>query len=184
MPLHNTEAQTIETATAAESLPDPTTVNGRTHDLTNTGTVTCVWSSTGATPFQENGINVVTISVARGQVKRVQSDGTRWIVKPPPVAGRHIYAATGVTDGAGNVTFTYTTPFAATPVGQISVQAAASTNPLDYRITAISTTACTVNVKQSIAIVIALLGLTLLQIPANVAGITVHGTFFDAGETF
>lgn len=181
MPLHDTEAEVLETGTAAESLPDPTTVNGRTHLLVNTGTVTVVWSSVGALPFQQGGVNVATVSIGRGNSLLVQSDGARWVAKSS--GQRPFFAGTGVTDGAGNVTFTFPVPFAVTPVGQVSVQAAASTNPLDYRITAISTTSMTVNVKQSIAIVVALLGLTLLQIPANVAGITVHAFASIPGQT-
>lgn len=80
MPLHNTDSLIIETDTAAESLPDPTTVNGRTHRLQNTGTVTVVWSSIGATPFSISGVNVATISIPRGQNVLVQSDGVRWVV--------------------------------------------------------------------------------------------------------
>lgn len=83
MSLRDSDALAIETDIAANSLPDPTTVANRTHDLTNTGSATCVWSSTGATPFTENAVNVTTISVPRGAVKRVQSDGVHWVVITP-----------------------------------------------------------------------------------------------------
>lgn len=82
MTLHNTTSLILETVANAQSLPDPTTVNGRTHVLVNTGTATATWSSTGATPFTENAVNVATITVAAGQFKMLHSNGTRWAVSP------------------------------------------------------------------------------------------------------
>lgn len=87
-------------------------------------------------------------------------------------AARRVYSATGVTDAAGNVTFTHNAPaFAAAPVCGVSVQTT-NTNATEARITANSTTATTVNVRQAPGIVI--LGISVLQVPQPLAGATVH----------
>ena len=129
MTLHDTDALIVETASAAESLPDPTTVGGRSHDLTNTSLSTAVWSSTGATPFTENGVNVATISVGAGQKKRVQSDGTRWVVRTDPSSAA-AFTGSAVTDSAGKATFTLPAGrFASAPVCTASIlNASATTN--------------------------------------------------------
>lgn len=183
MALHDTDAQEIETAGVAESLPDPTTVNGRTHELTNTGTATVVWSSVGVTPFQEGGVNVATISIVRGDSKQFQSDGVRWIAKSK-AGGRPFFAATGVTDGAGNVTFTFPVGmFSAAPVVDLAFQGAANASPVDFRITAVSAASVTVNVRQSLATVIALLGLTLLAASLPLSGAIIHCMATPTGST-
>lgn len=183
MSLHDTDAQEIETTGAAESLPDPTLVNGRTHELTNTGTVTAIWSSIGATPFTEGGVNVTTISVPRGDSKQFQSDGVHWVAKSK-AGSRPFYAATGVTDGAGLVTFTFPVGmFTAAPVVDLAFQGAASANPVDFRITAVSAASVTVAVRQSLATVIALLGLTLLAASLPLAGATIHCMATPVGST-
>lgn len=182
MPLHDTEAYIVEGSTAAESLPDPTAVNGRTHLLVNTGTATVTWSSVGATPFQQGGVNIATITLARGAALQVQSDGVHWVTKSS--GGRPVFAATGVTDAAGNVTFAIPAGlFPAAPTVTAALQAAASASPIDYRITALSATSCTINVRQSLATVIALLGLTLLAASAPLAGATIHVIATPAGST-
>lgn len=182
MSLHDTDSYIVEAATAAESLPDPTLWNGRTHLLVNTGTVTVVWSSTGATPFLQGGAAVATISLLRGQALQLQSDGTRWVVKSSGM--RPFFAGTGVTDAAGNVTFAFPAGlFAAAPVVDVAFQGAASASPVDYRITALSATSCTVNVRQSLATVVALIGLTILAASVNLAGATIHLIATPAGST-
>lgn len=183
MALHDTEAQEIETTGAAESLPDPTLVNGRTHELTNTGTAACVWSSVGATPFTEGGVNVATITVNRGDSKQFQSDGAHWVAKSK-AGSRAIFAATGVTDASGNVTFNFPAgTFTAAPVVDATFQGAASASPVDYRITAISATSVTINVRQSLATAVALIGLTILAASVPLAGATIHVIATAAGTT-
>lgn len=180
MSLHDSEAYILEAATAAESLPDPTLWNGRTHLLVNTHTATVVWSSTGATPFQQGGVNVATISLARGQAIQVQSDGTRWIVKSSGM--RAFFAGTAVTDAAGNASFAFPAGlFAAAPVVDLAIQFAAGSNPIDFRITALSATSCTVNVRQSPTLVV--LSLSVLGVAAPLAGVTVHCIATPAGST-
>lgn len=180
MSLHDTDGYVVETSTATESLPDPTTVNGRTHLLVNTGTVTAVWSSTGATPFQQGGVNVATVSLLRGQALQVQSDGTRWIVKSSGM--RPFFAGTAVTDAAGNAVFNFPAGlFAAAPVLDLAIQFAAGSNPIDFRITALSATSATVNVRQSPTLVV--LSLSVLGVAAPLAGVTVHAIATPAGST-
>lgn len=182
MPVHDMKAYVVEAYTAAESLPDPATVNGRTHLLVNSHTATVVWSSVGATPFQQGGVNLASISLTRGQALQVQSDGTRWVAKSS--GARPFYAATGVTDGAGNVTFTFPVGmFTAAPVVDIAFQGAASPSPVDFRITAISAASVTINVRQSLATVVALIGLTILAASVNLAGATMHVMATPAGST-
>lgn len=172
MTLHDTDALTIEATAAAESLPDPTTVNGRTHELVNTGTVTTTWSSVGAAPFFEGGAAVATVQVPRGESKQFQSDGTRWVAKAKAGA-RAFYAGTAVSDAAGNAVFNFpAATFPAAPVVAAAIQFAAGSNPIDYRITALSATSCTINVRQSPTLVV--LSLSVLGLAQPLAGVTVH----------
>lgn len=181
MPLHDTDSQELETATAAESLPDPTTVNGRTHELTNTGTVPAVWSSVGATPFTEGGANVATISVPRGESKQFQSDGVHWVAKQKG-SGRAFFAGTAVSNGAGDAVFAFPVgTFAAAPVVDVAIQFPDSANPIDFRIIALTATACTIRVRQSPALIV--LSLSVLGISVPLAGVTVHLIATPAGVT-
>lgn len=83
-------------------------------------------------------------------------------------------AAAEVTDALGNATFTFPAGmFAAAPVVSVSVQTA-NVNVTEARVTALNATTCTVNVRSSAGINIALLGLTLLGLPTPLAGATVH----------
>ncbi|GGZ23308.1 hypothetical protein GCM10010387_15540 [Streptomyces inusitatus] len=176
MALHDTDALIIETDTAAESLPAPATVPGRTHDLTNTGTVTAVWS--GGVGFTEGGANVASISVGRGQSKRVQSDGARWIVLPLGTA-RRVFAGKGVTDASGNVTFTFTPAFPTVPVITQAVETAI-TDVTECRLTAVAVGSATFNVRRSPSATV--LGISLLQVPIPAAGVTVHCLATEAGQ--
>ena len=173
MSLHDTDSYIVETATATESLPDPTTVNGRTHLLVNTGTATAVWSSTGATPFQQGGVSVATVSVARGQALQLQSDATQWVTKSSGM--RPFFAGTAVTNAGGNATFAFPAgTFAVAPIVTATPQAAASNSPIDVRVTALTTTSCTINVRAAAVINVALLGLSVLVGTTVAAGVTVH----------
>lgn len=177
MPLHDTDSLVIETATAAESLPDPTTVGGRTHDLTNTGLSAAVWSSTGATPFQVDGANVATLSVPAGGVLRVHSDGTRW-VQVRASGFRRIVAAKGATDASGNVTFNFVPPFPTIPVVTNAVEASTA-DGTETRITALSASSVTFNARRSPAVTI--LGISVLSAPQPAVGFTVHAMAIEAG---
>lgn len=90
-------------------------------------------------------------------------------------AARRVYAATDVTDAAGNVTFTFPAGrFVVPPIVAAAFQGPASASPVDYRITAVSALSVTLNVRQSLATAIALLGLTLLSASAPLAGARIH----------
>jgi hypothetical protein len=178
MALQATESYLLE-VDQATTLPDPATVNGRTHQIDNTSTATITITSTGATPFTENGVNVVSITLARGASKLLQSNGTRWVVINN-TAGRHQFAATGVTDASGNVTFTYATPFV-NPVVEGQIGPSADTALVEGRLTASTTTSCTFNVRRSPSVVI--LGISVLQVPQNAPGVTVQCFVTEAGET-
>ena len=96
--------------------------------------------------------------------------------------GRRVFSARGTTNASGDVTFNFGTAFAALPVVSVAFQGAASQSPVDYRITALSTTSVTINVRQSLATVIALLGLTLLAASAPLNGATIHVTAVEVGN--
>jgi hypothetical protein len=178
MPLHDIESLALETATAAESLPDPTTVNGRTHDLTNTGTATCVWTAAGpASPFTIDGVLAASLSVLRGRSRRVQSDGSTWVVAP--TAARRVFAATAVSDAAGNAVFNFSPAFSAVPVTSVGI-ATTNNNVTEARVTALSASSCTVNVRQSPGVVI--LGISVLQVPQPLVGATVHLIAIEPGQ--
>jgi len=181
MALHSLDAHTIKAGSAAESLPDPTTVANRTLDLVNQTAVPAVWTSTGALPFQVDGVGLATLTVPRGGTARVQSDGTRWILIRP-VGSRPAFAGTAVTDASGNATFSFAAGlFPAAPVVTGTAQFAASQNPLDLRIVTLTATSCVINVKQSPTLVV--LSLSVLGIAANIAGVTVHLLASPAGAT-
>lgn len=179
MTLHDTEALVIETGSTdlTPTLPDPTTVSGRTHILNNTATAATVWGSTGATPFTVDGTNVASLSITGGRLRQVQSDGAHWIAAP--TAGRRTYAGSAVSDGSGNATFTFTPAFSVMPDVVQGVQTT-NTNVTEARITALSTSSCTVNVRQSPSVVI--LGISVLQTPGPLTGATVHLIAVEPGQ--
>jgi hypothetical protein len=178
MTLYNTTAYQIISADPANSLPDPTTVANRTHILANVGTAPSVWSSVGATPFTQFGVNVATITVPRAGVLLLFSDGAHWIITRN-ATDRRIFSGSGVTDASGNVTFTFTPPFMSPPVVAQSITTA-NTNATEARITALSTSSCTVNARQSPGVVI--LGISVLQVPQPLAGATVGIIAVDPGQ--
>lgn len=97
---------------------------------------------------------------------------------------RPIFAAMGVTAASGDVTFAFPAGlFAAAPVIGLALQLAASPSPVDYRITALTAASVTINVRQSLATVVALIGLTILAASAPLAGATIHLTATSAGAT-
>lgn len=161
------------------SLPDPTTVAGRTHLVVNEQTVSGIWTSTGATPFKVNGLNVASLTIPAGGSVNVQSDGVRWVVPASTVAARRVFAGNGVSDASGNVVFTFSPAFAAVPVVAQAIQTTNS-NATEARVTALSASSCTVNVRQSPGVVI--LGISVLQVPQPLVGATVNLVAFEAGQ--
>lgn len=179
MTLINSTAYILLYADATPSLPDPATVVGRTHVLANDGTGTATWSSTGATPFLNlAGTAVATITVARGSTQLVYSDGTHWVLVAPQGSTRRIYSSTGTTDGSGNVSFTFSPAFSGNPVIAASLQTTI-TDLTDIRVTAVSPSSCTVNVRRSAVVVV--LGINVLQAPTSYSGGVVHLHAVEAG---
>lgn len=181
MALHSTDGLVIEVASATGTLPDPVGLNGRTHDLSNTHTAAAVWGSTGALPFSVDGVGVATLSVPRGGSARVQSDGTRWVLIRD-IGTRPSFAGTAVTNASGDAVFAFPAGlFPAAPVAVATLQAADSQNPIDFRITALTATSCTVRCRQSPIVVV--LSLSVVGASAPIAGVTVHLVATPAGTT-
>lgn len=178
MTLYDTTAYQVLSADAACSLPDPATVAGRTHILANIGAAPAVWSSVGATPFTQFGVNVATITVPRAGVLLLYSDGAHWIVTRN-ATDRRIFSGSGVTDASGNVTFTFTPPFAAPPVVTQSIMTS-NTNATEARITALTASSCTLQARQSPGVVI--LGISVLQVPQPLVGATIGIIAVDPGQ--
>lgn len=178
MATYDVETYLLALDVAAATLPDPTTVSSRTHLIANTGAVNLVVSSTGATPFSIGGVNVATMTIGRGNAMIVQSDGIRWVAKSSGT--RPFYASSGTTDGSGNVTFTFNTPFAAVPDVAHSIETALS-DATEARITAISVSAVTYNVRRSPAVTI--LGISVLSAPVAAVGVIVRVIATTPGQT-
>lgn len=179
MALVDSDALILEQAVAF-SLPDPTLVPGRTHDLKNTAAGSIVISSVGATPFSTGGINTATITLGAGQAIRYQSDGVRWVAKSS--GGRSFYAGSAVTDAAGNATFAIPAGiFTAAPNVGLAIQSPASNQPIDFRIVTLTATSLVVNVRQSPVLVV--LSLSVLGVAAPLAGVTVHAIATPAGAS-
>lgn len=97
-------------------------------------------------------------------------------------AARRTFTATAVSDAAGNATFAFPAGlFTAPPVVSVAFQGAASASPVDYRVTALTAAGATINVRQSLATVVALIGLTILAASAPLAGATIHLIAVAAG---
>jgi hypothetical protein len=81
----------------------------------------------------------------------------------------------GTTNAQGNVTFDISS------AGFLAYEGASGSDPVDYRITAISQTSVTVQVRRAPGINIALLGLTLLGLSQPLNGAVIHLHAFPAG---
>lgn len=179
MTLYNTPSLILFNEAATASLPDPTTVDGRTHDLTQGDGTACVWSSTGTNPFMVDGGATATLTVPRGSSTRVHSTGGKWTVVRPS-GTRRVFADSAVSDASGNAVFTFTPPFPSVPKAAAAIQFAAGSNPIDYRITALTASSCTVNVRQSPTLVV--LSLSVLGVAAPLSGVTVHLHAVEVGQ--
>jgi hypothetical protein len=181
MALRNTTALLLLTdgTDMAPSLPDPATTSGRVHWLVNASSGLTTWSSSGLVdPFTENAMNIASVGVAAGQVKYLRSNGTRWTILLT-LGSRRVFSDSGVTDGAGNVTFTFTPPFPTVPVITNVLQTALA-DATEARVTALSTSSVTFNVRRSPAVVI--LGISVLSASVPAAGVTVHCDATEAGQ--
>lgn len=185
MALHDSDNWLIEASTAAESLPDPALVTGRTHFLHNNFAGAQTWTAPGATPFNVNGVAAANLVIPQGESRQVYAHpvGPDWHVVIPtdgPAATKS-FRATGVTDASGNVTFNLIPAgFTASPVIVASYgPLAASGNPVDVRMTAISATSVSFNVRQAIGVT--LLAINVLAVTTNLVGVTVHMIATPAG---
>ncbi|MFI2300171.1 hypothetical protein ACH5AL_15210 [Actinacidiphila glaucinigra] len=95
-----------------------------------------------------------------------------------PSSGRRVFAATGVSNAAGTVTFNFVPPFTAAPVVTHATQTAVA-DLTECRITTLSAAAVTFSVRRSPAVT--LLGIAILQVPQAAPGVTVHCTAVEAG---
>ena len=96
------------------------------------------------------------------------AEGTDGAYAPP---GGRVERAPGVTDGSGNVTFTWPPgAFSAPPVVTVTVEAASGFR--SFGITANSAASTTVNVLG--APIVSLLGIQILAAAVPASGITVH----------
>lgn len=177
MALHDADVHHIKAADASPTLPDPTTVAGRTLDLTNPTASAAVWGSTGATPFQVDGVNVATLSVARGASVRVQSDGTHWVLIRP-TGSRPSWAGSQVTGSNGQATFTFPAGlFTVAPVVSATAQPGAlGTNGHFCEVLSVSATSCTVQGWQGRGVLVG--GQTT---DLSGAGVTIHLVATPAG---
>lgn len=179
MALHDTDGLIVETGPdLTPSLPDPATVSGRTHDLTNTASSAAVWGSTGATPFLVDAAPVATLTVPRGGRARVQSDGTRWVLIRD-TGSRRVFSGKGTTDANGDVSFAFTPPFATVPVVVNAVETS-TTDGTETRITAISASSVTFNARRSPAVTV--LGISVLSAPQPAVGFVVHAVAVEAAQ--
>jgi hypothetical protein len=76
------------------------------------------------------------------------------------------------TDAAGNVTWTYATPYAAAPRVTHAVGPTADAALTEARITSLTATAVTLHVRRSPSVVI--LGISVLQVPQPAVGVPVQ----------
>lgn len=91
----------------------------------------------------------------------------------PGTPSKLVHSVTATTNAAGVYTFTFPTPFAAVPRVVACVQSA-TTDIFDVKVTAVSTTSCTVQIGRTQASVVSLLGLTILSVPSSVGAQTVN----------
>lgn len=162
------------------SLPDPAAVPSRSHDLVNTGASLAVWTATGTLPFLVDGVASASLAVPRGARVQVQSDGARWVViNPAHPLGKSV-RLTGVTNASGNAVFDLTAAgFTAAPIVSLALQTG-SANSVETKVTALSATSCTVNVRS--APIVTVLAVSVLGAPGSLVGATVHLHAFAAGS--
>lgn len=91
----------------------------------------------------------------------------------PGTPSKLVHSTTATTNAAGAYTFTFPTAFSSPPRVVATVQSATA-DIFDVKITAVSTTSCSVQVGRTQASVVTLLGLTILSVPASVGAQTVH----------
>lgn len=182
MALFDSSAYIIETDVASPNvLANPTTVLGRKYRVSNTLNATATLTSSGpVNPFLINGVAAATLPILAGQSWELFSNGSVWVATGPAATQRQFFAGTGVSNGAGNITYTFTPPFPSVPVATLAVQTSSS-NVVEARITAISVSSMTVNVRDAPTVNIR--GIAVVAFPGPASGITVHAHATVAGMT-
>lgn len=96
------------------------------------------------------------------------------------VGVRPAFTGSAVSDASGNATFAFPAGlFSSIPDVALAIQAAASNQPIDFRIVTLTATSCVVNVRQSPVLIV--LSLSVLGVAAPLAGVTVHAIAAMAG---
>lgn len=139
--------------------------------------LTAVGDNTGEWADSQVGTGPQGPQGAAGPVGPAGAAGT----PGPAGAGLKSFRATGVTDASGNATFDLTSAaFAAAPVVTATIQALGSNNPIDLRVTAVTATSVTINVRQSAVLII--LALSVLGVAVPLVGATVHMHAMPSGS--
>ena len=99
--------------------------------------------------------------------------GIQGIQGVPGTNARLIQDVSVTTNAAGSYTWTYPTAFAAPPIIAAAVQSA-TTDIFDVKVVSRTATQCVVQIGRTQAATVALLGLTILSVPASVGAQTVH----------
>lgn len=125
------------------------------------GTVTtgAAGSSASVTNIGTSSAAVLNITIPRGNTG----------------ASPSYYATRATTNAAGQYTWTYPAALPSIPAISATVQSATA-DIFDVKVTAVSTTSCTIQLGRTQAVTVALLGLTILSVPASVGAQTVHLT--------
>lgn len=109
--------------------------------------------------------------------------GVQGIPGPTGPSGTFTQSKKLTTDAAGAVTWTFDTPFAAAPdVTGVAQSTVGSTDVINVQLDGVpTTTQAKLKVTRTQQSVVALLGLTILSIPASVGATVVHGFAKPAG---
>lgn len=119
---------------------------------------------------------------AGGEAGPVGPQGPAGPEGPPGAAGgatKTVHSISAMTNSSGSYTFVFPEPFSADPVVTATVESSTA-DIFDVKLTAVSSTQCTVQVGRTQAAVVALLGLTILSIPSSVGSQKVHITACQA----
>ena len=174
----NTPSLIISTQDLAGTLPDPATVNARTHFVVSSDSGPLVLSATGpALPFLIGGVLAASVTIPRGQMRVLHSNGVTWAVEGG--ATRRVVALKGVTNASGVVTLAFTPPFATVPVVTNAVETAV-TDGTECRITALTASSVTFQARRSPAVTV--LGISVLSAPQAAVGFTVHAIAAETGQ--
>lgn len=165
----------IRGPTGPVGLTGPTGPTGLPGTATNTG-------ATGPT----GQIGSTGLTGSTGQIGPTGPTGPTGLTGPTGSTGPtgpypQSFRATASTNGSGDVTFDMSAAnFATTPVVTVVCQTASASTMIDLRITALTTTSCTVHATVSNVVVVALV--SVLGAPSALSGATIHIHAIPAGS--